>query len=236
MDKETKVQNIFNSISSDYDLMNDIISLNQHNMWRRRTMKEMFVKNGQSVLDVCCGTGDWTIQLSETAPDARVIGIDFSEKMLEVAEEKTVGHSNIELTQGNAMALPFDDGSFDYVTIGFGLRNLPDYKKAIDEFYRVLKPGGTLVVLETSIPENKLVNQGFDFYFGTIMPTLGGLIADRSKEYEWLYESTSAFLSKNELKSMMAESGFTNLKVIPHTFGTAATHIGYRPLERVKLS
>ncbi|GAB3072141.1 demethylmenaquinone methyltransferase [Salinicoccus sesuvii] len=233
MDKETKVQNIFNSISSDYDRMNDIISLNQHNMWRKRTMKEMFVKDGQSVLDVCCGTGDWTIQLSEKAPTAEVIGIDFSEKMLEVAEEKTTTHDNIELLQGNAMSLPFDDGSFDYVTIGFGLRNLPDYNKAIEEFYRVLKPGGTLVVLETSVPENKFVGQGFDFYFGTIMPKLGGLIADRSKEYEWLYESTSSFLSKDALKFMMSDCGFTNIKVISHTFGTAATHIGYRPLEQV---
>ncbi|WP_031544849.1 demethylmenaquinone methyltransferase [Salinicoccus luteus] len=233
MDKEKKVQNIFNSISTDYDLMNNIISFNQHNLWRNRTMKEMFVKDDHDILDVCCGTGDWTIQLAEEAPEAEVIGLDFSERMLEVAAEKTADHSNIELIQGNAMALPFDDGSFDYVTIGFGLRNLPEYRKAIEEFHRVLKPGGALVVLETSNPENRLVSKGFDFYFGTIMPTLGGIIANRTKEYEWLYESTSSFLSKDALRSMMDESGFINLKVISHTFGTAATHIGYKPLGRV---
>ena len=233
MDKEKKVQNIFNSISTDYDLMNNIISFNQHNLWRNRTMKEMFVKDDHDILDVCCGTGDWTIQLAEEAPEAEVVGLDFSENMLEVAAEKTSGHPNIELIQGNAMALPFDDGSFDYVTIGFGLRNLPDYGSAVEEFYRVLKPGGTLVILETSTPENQLISRGFDFYFGKIMPTLGGIIADSAKEYEWLYESTSAFLSKDALKLMMKKSGFINLKVIPHTFGTAATHIGYKPLGQV---
>lgn len=231
MDKEKKVQNIFNTISSDYDRMNDIISFNQHNIWRNRTMKEMFVKNEHRVLDVCCGTGDWTIQLSEVAPGAQVTGLDFSEKMLEVAAQKIEGYKNIDLIQGNAMSLPFDDDSFNYITIGFGLRNLPDYHSAVTEFYRVLKPGGKLVILETSNPENPLINKGFNLYFGKVMPMLGGIIANRTKEYEWLYESTSTFLTKDELKALMADSGFINIKVIRHTLGTAATHIGYKPIE-----
>lgn len=196
-------------------------------------MKEMFVKNGHEVLDVCCGTGDWTIQLAEKAPGANVTGLDFSENMLEVAKSKVEDYSNINLLQGNAMDLPFEDDSFNFLTIGFGLRNLPDYKQAVEEFYRVLKPGGVLVVLETSTPENIIVNTGFDFYFGKIMPKLSGVIAGRTKEYEWLYESTNSFLTKPELKDMITVAGFTNVKILSHTLGTAATHIAYKPLGQV---
>lgn len=230
MQTENRIQTIFNSISDDYDHMNDIISFNQHTIWRNRTNKEIFVKPGQKVLDLCCGTGDWTIQLAENQ-EAEITGLDFSENMLKVAAGKTAQFNNITLTQGDATDLPYDDNTFDIVTIGFGLRNLPDYLSGIKEFYRVLKPGGQLVILETSNPESKLMNFGFKIYFGKIMPVLGEKIAGSGQEYTWLFESTSKFLSKKELKTMMQQNGYINIKVIPHTFGTAATHIGYKPIE-----
>lgn len=230
MDKESRVHKIFNTISSDYDHMNDWISLNQHSLWRNKTMTEIFVNDDDRLLDVCCGTGDWTIQLARSNPRAHVYGLDFSENMLEVAKDKVSSIPNIELLQGNAMKLPFEDDVFNILTIGFGLRNLPDYKQAIREFYRVLTPGGQLVILETSTPENPLINTGFAFYFGRIMPVMGGLIANRKDEYTWLYESTSTFLSKQELNDILVDTGFINIKVIPHTFGTAATHISFKPL------
>src|SRR5699024_5987320 len=230
MQTENRIQTIFNSISDDYDHMNDIISFNQHTIWRNRTNKEIFVKPGQKVLDLCCGTGDWTIQLAENQ-EAEITGLDFSENMLKVAAGKTAKFNNITLTQGDATDLPYDDNTFDIVTIGFGLRNLPDYLSGIKEFYRVLKPGGQLVILETSNPESKLMNFGFKIYFGKIMPVLGEKIAGSGQEYTWLFESTSKFLSKEELKTMMQQNGYINIKVIPHTFGTAATHIGYKPIE-----
>ncbi|HJG32149.1 MAG TPA: demethylmenaquinone methyltransferase [Jeotgalicoccus aerolatus] len=230
MQTENRIQTIFNSISDDYDHMNDIISFNQHTIWRNRTNKEIFVKPGQKVLDLCCGTGDWTIQLAENQ-EAEITGLDFSENMLKVAAGKTAQFNNITLTQGDATDLPYDDNTFDIVTIGFGLRNLPDYLSGIKEFYRVLKPGGQLVILETSNPESKLMNFGFKIYFGKIMPFLGEKIAGSGQEYTWLFESTSKFLSKEELKTMMQQNGYINIKVIPHTFGTAATHIGYKPIE-----
>lgn len=230
MQTENRIQTIFNSISDDYDHMNDIISFNQHTIWRNRTNKEIFVKSGSKVLDLCCGTGDWTIQLAENQ-EADVTGLDFSENMLKVAAEKTAAFNNITLVQGDATDLPYDDNTFDIITIGFGLRNLPDYSGGVKEFYRVLKPGGQLVILETSNPENALINYGFNIYFGKIMPFLGEKIAGSGQEYTWLYESTSNFLSKKELKTMMHQTGYINIKVIPHTFGTAATHIGYKPLE-----
>ncbi|CAD2075211.1 Demethylmenaquinone methyltransferase [Jeotgalicoccus aerolatus] len=230
MQTENRIQTIFNSISDDYDHMNDIISFNQHTIWRNRTNKEIFVKPGQKVLDLCCGTGDWTIQLAENQ-EAEITGLDFSGNMLKVAAGKTAQFNNITLTQGDATDLPYDDNTFDIVTIGFGLRNLPDYLSGIKEFYRVLKPGGQLVILETSNPESKLMNFGFKIYFGKIMPVLGEKIAGSGQEYTWLFESTSKFLSKEELKTMMQQNGYINIKVIPHTFGTAATHIGYKPIE-----
>lgn len=229
MDKEQRVHKIFNTISKDYDHMNNIISFNQHTLWRNKTMSHMFLNSDMTVLDVCCGTGDWTIQLAKSGADTT--GLDFSENMLEVAKDKTDELRNISLIHGNAMDLPFEDNHFDYVTIGFGLRNLPDYDAAIADFYRVLKPGGTLVILETSSPENSLINSGFQLYFGKIMPVLGGMIAKRKDEYTWLYESTNSFLSKNELKKMLQTTGFTNIKILPHTFGTAASHFAIKPID-----
>lgn len=230
MDKISRVHKIFNSVSTDYDHLNNLISLNQHTIWRKRTMSEIFVKENFKVLDVCCGTGDWAIQLAETNRNAEITGIDFSENMLEIAEKKVKQHDNINLLQGNAMDLPFEGNSFDILTIGFGLRNLPDFKEAVKEFYRVLKPGGQLVILETSIPDNKIINTGFNFYFGKIMPFIGGVVAGKKEEYTWLYESTSDFLKKNELSHILNTTGYTNIKVIPHTLGTAATHIANKPL------
>ena len=165
------------------------------------------------------------------ASGAETTGLDFSENMLQVAEGKTAQWDNISLIHGNAMNLPFEDDQFDYVTIGFGLRNLPDYGAAIADFYRVLKPGGTLVILETSTPENNLINSGFELYFGKIMPMLGGIIAKKKDEYSWLHESTSSFMSKNELKCMLYTTGFTNIKIIPHTLGTAASHFAIKPID-----
>ena len=180
MQTENRIQTIFNNISNDYDHMNDIISFNQHTIWRNKTNREIFVKDGHKVLDLCCGTGDWTLQLADNLK-ADITGLDFSENMLAVAREKTENFGNINLVQGDATDLPYEDNTFDIVTIGFGLRNLPDYQKGIREFYRVLKPGGQLVVLETSNPENPLINFGFKIYFSKIMPFLGQKIAGSGK-------------------------------------------------------
>ena len=136
---EERVQEIFNSISSDYDKMNAIISFKQHDLWRAKTMKRMGDLTGLSILDLCCGTGDWTFDLSESVgPSGKVIGLDFSENMLEIAKAKLKEEAkkNIEFLQGNAMALPFEKGSFDVVTIGYGLRNTPDYLTVLKEIFR----------------------------------------------------------------------------------------------------
>src|SRR5699024_11043143 len=143
--KEEKVHHVFESIYHKYDTMNSVISLKRHKVWRRETMKIMNVKKGAAALDVCCGTADWTIALAEAVGSTgRVDDLDSSKNMLKVGAEKVKSHglSQITLRHGNAMELPYDDHTFDYVTIGFGLRNVPDYMQVLCEMYRVCKPGG----------------------------------------------------------------------------------------------
>ncbi|WP_137685867.1 demethylmenaquinone methyltransferase [Staphylococcus sp. J] len=227
--KKEQVHTVFQNISKKYDRLNNIISFEQHKFWRKRVMKEMSVKKGSTALDVCCGTADWTIALSKAVgPQGEVTGLDFSENMLEVGKEKTAHMDNIHLVHGDAMNLPFDDASFDYVTIGFGLRNVPDYLGALKEMERVLKPGGMIVCLETSQPTLPVFKQVYRLYFKFVMPIFGKLFAKSKEEYEWLQQSTFDFPGKEKLKRLFEQAGFSNIKVRSFTGGVAAMHLGYK--------
>lgn len=227
--KEQYVHEVFEKISTNYDSMNSVISFQQHKKWRADTMKAMQVKSGGKALDVCCGTADWTIALAQaTGSTGKVIGLDFSQNMLNVGKEKVKHISQIELVQGNAMDLPFEDNSFDYVTIGFGLRNVPDYEQVLKEMNRVAKPGGMIVCLETSQPDSKLFNIGFRFYFRYIMPAFGKLFAKSYKEYSWLQESAKDFPNRAALTKLFNEVGMVNVTSKPYSGGAAARHIGFK--------
>lgn len=227
--KEQHVHEVFEKISDNYDSMNSVISFQQHKAWRKDTMKAMQVKSGNKALDVCCGTADWTIALAEaTGPTGEVRGLDFSQNMLNVGLEKVKHISQVELIQGNAMELPFEDNSFDYVTIGFGLRNVPDYTQVLSEMNRVAKPGGMVVCLETSQPDSKLFNGLFRFYFRYIMPIFGKLFAKSYKEYSWLQESAKDFPNRAELTKLFEKVGLVNVTSKPYSGGAAARHIGYK--------
>ena len=192
-------------------------------------MSTMNVQKGSKALDVCCGTADWTIALSEAVGSkGQVTGLDFSENMLEVGKQKTASLDNIQLVHGDAMNLPFDDNSFDYVTIGFGLRNVPDYLSALKEMHRVLKPGGMVVCLETSQPTLPLFKQIYSLYFKFVMPIFGKMFAKSKEEYEWLQQSTFNFPDKQTLKGLFFESGFNDIIVRSFTGGVAAMHLGYK--------
>ncbi|NBK46389.1 bifunctional demethylmenaquinone methyltransferase/2-methoxy-6-polyprenyl-1,4-benzoquinol methylase [Staphylococcus delphini] len=227
---KAQVHEVFQNISGKYDRLNNIISFEQHKVWRKKVMKEMNVQAGTIALDVCCGTADWTIALSQAVgPEGEVTGLDFSENMLKVGEEKTAHMDNIRLVQGDAMALPFDDNAFDYVTIGFGLRNIPDYSKALSEMYRVLKPGGMAVCLETSQPTMPVFKQGYRLYFKFVMPIFGKIFAKSKQEYEWLQQSAFDFPDRETLKKMFEDANFENVKVRSFTGGVAAMHLAYKP-------
>lgn len=229
-EKTEMVHNVFQNVSTKYDKLNDIISFNQHKAWRKYTMKQMKVKKGSKALDVCCGTGDWTIQMANAVgPGGHVTGLDFSENMLEVAKTKVKGYDNIELIHGNAMDMPFGDNQFDYVTIGFGLRNLPDFEKGLAEIYRVLKPGGMIVILETSHPTMPVFKEGYTFYFKYVMPLFGKVFAKSMKEYSWLQQSAFDFPDKYTLAKLMVGVGFTHIKFKGFTGGVSAMHKAYKP-------
>ncbi|CAH2213391.1 demethylmenaquinone methyltransferase [Tepidibacter aestuarii] len=231
MNKEEKVYETFQNISQDYDKLNDIISFNMHKRWKRDTIKHLNIVEDSKLLDVCCGTGDFSIMLSsEIDKKISVIGLDFSENMLSVAREKKEQYKldNVEFIHGNAMDLPFEDNTFDNVTIGFGLRNTPDYEKAISEMMRVVKPGGKVACLDTSHPTFPIYKQLYWFYFKNIMPRIGQLFSKHRKEYQWLNDSTEQFLSKKELKDLFSKVGFKNVKVKSYVGGCAALHIGVK--------
>lgn len=227
--KEERVHNVFEKIYGNYDKMNSVISFQQHLRWRKDTMKRMDVQPGSKALDVCCGTGDWSIALSEAVGESgKVVGLDFSQNMLKIGEEKVKeqGIKNIELVHGNAMELPYPDNSFDYVTIGFGLRNVPDYMQVLKEMHRVVKPGGIAVCLETSQPTLFGFKQGYYLYFRYIMPLFGKIFAKSFNEYAWLHESAKDFPGMKELAAMFEKAGFADVKYKPYTGGVAAVHIG----------
>ncbi|MDC3415379.1 demethylmenaquinone methyltransferase [Aquibacillus salsiterrae] len=230
--KEERVHHVFEKIYHQYDFMNSIISFQRHKAWRKDVMKRMNVQLGDKALDVCCGTGDWSFALARAVgSNGTVIGLDFSENMLSVAQEKLNKESvpQLSFVHGNAMELPFEDNSFDYVTIGFGLRNVPDYVQVLREMKRVVKPGGKVVCLETSQPTMFGFRQLYYLYFGYVMPVLGRLFAKSYKEYAWLHESAKDFPGQKQLKEMFISVGLNNVEVKAYTGGVAAMHMGEKP-------
>lgn len=230
--KEERVHHVFEKIYSKYDFMNSIISFRRHRAWRKDTMKRMGVKPGSKALDLCCGTADWTIALAdEVGPNGQVVGLDFSKNMLKIGDKK-IKEKNLkqaELIHGNAMELPFEDNTFDYVTIGFGLRNVPDYMKVLSEMYRVTKPGAIAVCLETSQPTSVVFKRFYYFYFEKVMPVFGKMFAKSYDEYAWLHESAKDFPDQKELAHMFEKVGFTSVKIKSYTGGVAAMHLAYKP-------
>lgn len=224
------VRQIFERISVRYDLANDLISFFQHGRWRRQAMRMLPVQKGAKVLDLCCGTGDWTIlSASMVGPRGEVHGIDFSEKMLAGAQRKARkrGLTNITLHRGNVTErLPFGDNYFDYCTVGFGLRNVSDYKKVLLEVRRVLQPGGRLLCLDTSKTSLPLVKQLFYLHLRFMVPLLGWLLMGSYEEYLWLYKSTVVFPDKARLAGDFQRAGFQDVCYAAYWGGTVAVHAG----------
>ncbi|WP_432664717.1 demethylmenaquinone methyltransferase [Wukongibacter baidiensis] len=231
-DKEKKVYETFQTISEDYDKLNDIISFNMHKKWKLDAIKELNVVENSEVLDVCSGTGDFSIMLSmERKKKIKVTGLDFSENMLSVAKRKKeeLELDNVKFITGNAMELPFDENTFNHATIGFGLRNTPNYEKVISEMKRVVKPGGKVACLDTSHPTLPIYKQIYWFYFRHIMPRIGHLFSKHKEEYRWLNDSTEEFLSKIELRNLFYKVGLKDVNVKSYAGGCAALHIGVKP-------
>jgi demethylmenaquinone methyltransferase/2-methoxy-6-polyprenyl-1,4-benzoquinol methylase len=229
--KEEFVHSVFENIAPKYDLMNNILSFRQHKYWRKFTMNKMNVQEGQSAIDLCCGTCDWTISLAQKSKKGKIIGLDFSQNMLDYGaiKLKRLGmEEQVTLVHGNAMSLPYEDNSFDYATIGLALRNVPDLIQVIHEMKRVVKPGGKIVSLELSKPTWQPFKAIYYFYFQKVLPLLGKFIVKRYEEYKWLPESLILFPDHKQLAEIFRKAGLTGVEVYPLTGGVAALHIGVK--------
>lgn len=228
--KQKYVHQVFESIADNYDRMNTLLSFRRHKAWRKTAMKKMAVQAGDSAIDVCCGTCDWAISLAEASGTGRVVGLDFSRNMLRVGERKVAAKQRadqVELIHGNAMELPFPDNTFDHATIGFALRNVPDYRQVLREMARVVRPGGQVVSLELSKPIWPPFRFVYYLYFQRVLPWLGKWLANRHEQYRWLPESLLTFPDYKELARVMEEDGcFEQVEVKPLTGGIAALHVG----------
>ncbi len=237
--KEQFVHGVFESIAHKYDQMNNLLSFRRHKAWRKVAMKKMKVRENDTALDVCSGTCDWAISLAQASKGGRVVALDFSKKMLEVGAKKVSARGldkQIQLIEGNAMKLPFADNTFDHVTIGFALRNVPDYRHVLKEMTRVVKPGGQVVSLELSKPTWAPFRRIYYFYFQRILPWLGKIFANRYEQYRWLPESLVHFPDYRELKRIMEEEvGLIQVEAIPLTGGIAALHIGRKEAKGAKM-
>ncbi|PLT45648.1 Ubiquinone/menaquinone biosynthesis methyltransferase UbiE [Paenibacillus pasadenensis] len=227
--KESHVHSVFQKIAPKYDMMNDLLSFRQHKAWRKFTMRKMAVRPGDTAIDLCCGTCDWTLSIAKASGTGRVVGLDFSPAMLEVGQRKVDQErlgGQITLVQGNAMQLPYPDDSFDFATIGFGLRNVPDLEQVLREMKRVVKPGGKVVCLELSKPTWQPFKGLYYFYFEHLLPCVGKLVAKSYEQYKWLPESLQSFPGRQELADIFRRTGLESVSADPLTGGIAALHIG----------
>ena len=230
-DKAEKVQGVFSSVASKYDVMNDFMSLGIHRFWKDAMMDWLAPRGGQLLLDVAGGTGDISFRFLKRARNAHATVLDLTEPMLAEGRKRaaTAGISGqLDWVVGDAMALPFEDQTFDVYTISFGIRNVTNPKKALAEAYRVLKPGGRIMVLEFSHIPNDLLQWCYDKYSFNVIPRLGQIIARDRSSYQYLVESIRKFPNQENFLNLVKEAGFDNTKYRNLTMGVACLHSGWK--------
>jgi demethylmenaquinone methyltransferase/2-methoxy-6-polyprenyl-1,4-benzoquinol methylase len=223
-----QVNRMFDRVAGRYDLLNTVMTAGLHHRWREKTADRAELLPGDSVLDVCCGTGDLALELAgRVAPGGHVIGCDFSEPMLDLAREKASarGASGVRFEWADALSLPYDAGRFDAVTVGFGVRNLADLDRGLREMTRVLAPRGRLVVLEITQPTRPPLSTFYSLWFDRVVPLLGTFSGD-SEAYSYLPESVRSFPPPLRLAEMMAAAGLERIRWTVLAGGIIAIHSG----------
>ena len=226
-EKKHQIARMFNNIAWRYDFLNHFLSLGIDGYWRKKAIAQLKIKNPQLILDIATGTGDLAIEALKLKP-AKIFGVDISVDMLELGRKKIKKknlETKIELLEGDSEQLIFNDNKFDAVTVGFGVRNFQNLEKGLKEIIRVLKPGGTVVILEFSQPHNPLMNKLYEFYSSRITPKIGQLISKDKAAYSYLYESVKAFPFGNQFCSILEEVGFRDIHFKPLTFGIVTIYV-----------
>ncbi|MDE7402678.1 MAG: bifunctional demethylmenaquinone methyltransferase/2-methoxy-6-polyprenyl-1,4-benzoquinol methylase UbiE [Muribaculaceae bacterium] len=232
--KGEQVEQMFDSIAPAYDLMNTAMTFGLHNIWRSKALRAAFAAHGDSapdrILDIATGTGDVVFELNKMAPDAQVIGVDISTGMLEVASRKLSQASestrkHVSFQQGDSLALSFDDNSFDLVTVAYGVRNFEKLEQGLKEIARVLKPGGTLCIIELSEPENKFLKFGYRLYSRNMIPMVGRMVSGDSRAYTYLPESIAAAPQRDDLTAIMKRAGLKDASWKSLTMGAVTYYI-----------
>ena len=229
MAKKEGVKKMFDNIAKDYDKLNHILSLNIDKNWRKKAVREMADEpRPMSVLDVACGTGDFTIEIAnKVEKGSKVVGVDISDGMIAVGLEKLAKLGiDATLEVADCEALPYDDNTFDRISVGFGVRNFEHLELGLSEMYRVLTPGGKLVILELSVPSNAFIRWCYKLYFLKILPFIGGLVSGDRSAYEYLPASVLRFPAPDKFMQIMKSAGFDVVEHRALTFGVCRMYIG----------
>ncbi len=224
----SEVKRMFAHVAPRYDFLNHLLSAGSDLLWRRaaaRALADVLTRPQSSVADLCCGTGDLSLALARRSA-GRVIGADFCRPMLVRAKEKSAGFKRVQFIEADALRLPFSDGAFDAVTIAFGLRNLADYRRGLEEMHRILKPRGRVAILEFSKVRGILAGPLFRFYFRRILPRVGFCISRAAGSYQYLPNSVERFPDQESLVALMGEAGFARVRYRNLSRGVAALHVG----------
>ncbi|WJJ96215.1 bifunctional demethylmenaquinone methyltransferase/2-methoxy-6-polyprenyl-1,4-benzoquinol methylase UbiE [Algibacter luteus] len=224
--KKEQVTQMFDNISGDYDGLNRVISFGIDIKWRKRVVEIVKKSNPDTVLDIATGTGDLAINLAETNA-TKIVGLDISSGMLEIGKQKINKkslESKIEMVLGDSENMPFEDDSFDAITVAFGVRNFETLENGLKEIYRVLKPHGTFVILETSVPTKTPFKQGYKYYTKNILPLIGKAFSKDRSAYKYLSDSASVFPYGEALNNILRNIGFINVEDFPQTFGVATIY------------
>ena len=230
-EKAGKVQGVFTSVASKYDVMNDVMSVGIHRVWKDAMMDWLAPRTGQKLLDVAGGTGDISFRFIRRADRAEATVLDLTESMLIEGRKRAEADDladQLDWVVGDAMALPFPDNTFDVYTISFGIRNVTRPQDALAEAYRVLKPGGRLMVLEFSQIPNDLMQKAYDLYSFNIIPPMGQMIAGDRDSYQYLVESIRKFPTQDLFLQMVCDAGFENAKYRNLSMGIACLHSGWK--------
>jgi demethylmenaquinone methyltransferase/2-methoxy-6-polyprenyl-1,4-benzoquinol methylase len=225
--KKEQVTKMFNTISKEYDGLNRVISFGIDVSWRKKVVEIVKKTQPNSILDIATGTGDLAIHLTKTNA-SKIVGLDISEGMLEVGRkkvEKLKLSSTIEMVVGDSEKMPFQNNTFDAITVAFGVRNFENLEKGLSEIYRVLKPGGTFVVLETSVPTQPIFKIGYQFYSKKILPLIGKLFSKDKVAYTYLSDSAASFPYGKAFNNILSKIGFISITNKPQTFGVASIYI-----------